>query len=196
MNYEAVKIEILSKLRRGLSDQLFYHNVNHTLSVIKATAHLSALMNVSKVETDILLTAALFHDTGYLYQYDDNEEIGARLAEKVLPEFSYSPEQIEQVCQIICETSLKVSCSSFLSKLVRDADLSYLGTNGYVETAGTLRKEFLAYGKSLDDERWLDLQIDFLTAHKFYTSAAVSLYGENKQRHLKSLIEKKGRTCE
>ncbi len=196
MNYQAVKIEVLSKLRGGLSNQLFYHNIEHTLCVMQSTEELTSSMDFNEVEVELMLTAALFHDTGYLYQYDDNEEIGARVAQEILRGFNYTPDQIDQICRIICDTSIKVSCTNLMSEVVRDADLSYLGTSGYVPIAELLREEFSAYGRDFSDEEWLSLQINFLESHQFYTSAAIDLYEENKQLNLKLLIERKEGACE
>ena len=35
----------------------------------------------------ILKTAVLFHDMGYIDQYENNEKIGAKYAQKFLPEY-------------------------------------------------------------------------------------------------------------
>ncbi len=196
MNYDAVKAVVLSKLQDGLSDQLFYHNVEHTLSVMASTQVLITQLGFDESESVIMLTAALFHDTGYLTQYEDNEEVGVSFLQKILPDFSYSPIQIEQVSRIVSDTSLRKTCTSLHSQVVRDADLSYLGSGDYNERAQALRNEFSAYGKSFTDESWLELQIKFLESHQFFTSAAKNLYEVKKNEHLETLIKMKENSYE
>ncbi len=83
-------------LRQKLSDKLYYHNVRHTEETIKAAEEFSRAEVLPEEEITILKTAALFHDLGYLYLPFGNEPLGAEDARKILPEYGYSPAQIEK----------------------------------------------------------------------------------------------------
>ena len=60
--------------RDELPDGIKYHDANHTLHPIKgvvAAANRIALSeNISEHDRELLITAAYFHDTGYIREYD------------------------------------------------------------------------------------------------------------------------------
>jgi uncharacterized protein len=62
---------------------------------------LSKEENISEEDTLLVKTAALFHDTGFLDQYEKNEPQGCDRARKYLPQCGYSSEQIEKICVMI-----------------------------------------------------------------------------------------------
>jgi len=50
-----------------------------------------------------------------------------------------------------------------------DADLDYLGKDGYDQIALTLKKEMEENGYEFDELAWLDIQISFLERHRYFT---------------------------
>jgi predicted metal-dependent HD superfamily phosphohydrolase len=54
----------------------------------------------------LLMTAALWHDTGFILTYKDHEEASCQLCKKHLPDFGYSPEEVEIVISLIMDTKL------------------------------------------------------------------------------------------
>lgn len=64
---------ILTKLKKELPPYLSYHNADHTLDVIQSAGNIAILEDLSKADTRLLLTAALFHDTGFLKGRKDHE---------------------------------------------------------------------------------------------------------------------------
>ena len=54
----------------------------------------------------LLKMAGLFHDAGHIINYDEHEYHGTQLVRKYLPEYNYSEEQIERICEIIMATKL------------------------------------------------------------------------------------------
>ena len=65
-DYRSAKKYILQRLEHELSDHLYYHGVHHTKDVLKITKKLCKDEKVSKTDTTLLKTAALFHDAGFL----------------------------------------------------------------------------------------------------------------------------------
>ncbi|GAG77716.1 unnamed protein product, partial [marine sediment metagenome] len=93
------KTDILKKLRHKFEREkkLYFHNHIHTKDVLNAVKRLAELEGISERKLLLLKTAALYHDAGFLKQYENNELIGARIAEETLPRFGYTKKQIETI---------------------------------------------------------------------------------------------------
>lgn len=187
MKFEEVKTYLLKKLHHCLAPDLYYHGVWHTLDVLEAAELYAENEAVYGKERNILLTAALFHDAGYLVRYENNESISVGLCWTVLPEFGYKNEDIQYIVKLIEATTVPQKPFDKLSKILCDADLDYLGRDDYFTMSCNLRKEWQAYGKKFSDEEWFEIQIKFLSAHKYFTNTAYLLRDSRKQKYLKML---------
>ena len=142
-------------LQSRLPAFLTYHNYFHTQDVTHAAMALAKEEGVTN-ENDLLLlkTAALFHDSGYIYNYENHEAEGCRIARAALPGFGYSEEQIQTICNMIMKTKLPSDPETLLEKLLCDADLDYLGRDDFKELGDKLYKEFLEMKKVSNERRW------------------------------------------
>ena len=173
MDFEKAKQYAISRIDRELDTSLHYHGPHHTRDVVDACARLATLEGVKGEDLDLLLTAAWFHDLGFIEQYQKNEPIAARMAEEVLPEMGFSDAQIKVVQGCILATQIPQIPSTHLERIICDADLDYLGRDDHFYVAHTLRLEWIKngiFGESLVD--WYQLQIKFLSAHTYHTDAA------------------------
>lgn len=187
-DFEAASNYIVSRMRRQLSDDYYYHNLPHTLDVLQATEWLAQCEGVKDEESLILLrTAALFHDSGFLEQYNDNEPVGARIAGEMLPDFGYSPEQIATIQRIILATALKATPTDLLESIVKDADLDYLGRSDYKLLSLRLKQEWEHQDMHKTMPEWYALQVNFLTNHRYYTATAQREREPVKQKHLEEI---------
>jgi uncharacterized protein len=125
------KTFIIDKLQKELPANLVYHSIDHVADVYQAAALLASHENLSKEETQLLLTAAQFHDAGFIVRAVGHEKESCRIAQQVLPDFDYTPEEIEQICNLIKATQLPQSPKNRLEEILADADLDYLGRNDY-----------------------------------------------------------------
>ncbi len=191
MDYARVEKFILELLEKKLSDKLYYHSVNHTCKTIKAAEEFSRAEGLPEEEITILKTAALFHDSGYLRMPVDNERIGTEIARDILPEYGYTPEQIEKICRLILATRMPQKPENLEEQIICDADLQYLGTEEYVKLSALLRKEMSFYNISFTDQDWLDFQINFLKSHHYFTRSCRQSRDAVKAGCLKKLIEAK-----
>lgn len=189
MDYPGVEKFILEMLQMKLSDKLYYHNVNHTRETIEAAAEFSRSEGLQAEEIIMLKTAALFHDSGYLQTPLDNERIGVAIANKFLPAYGYTSEQIEQICRLILATKMPQRPTTLAEEIICDADLQYLGTKEYDMQANLLRKEMSYYNTSFSDQDWLDFQIKFLQNHHYFTRSCRQSRGATKAEVMKKLIE-------
>lgn len=175
---------ILDKLEKELPDYLFYHNVKHTVDVVTEVELMGWAEGCSDEEILLLKTAGLFHDAGHTVEYDNHEYHGTQLAREILPEYNYTPEQIDRICEIIMATKLPPQPKDLLEEIICDADLDYLGRSDFIPVSNTLYDELKAQNKigSLND--WNKLQVKFISGHQYFTNTARSLREVNKQKQI------------
>jgi class 3 adenylate cyclase/ligand-binding sensor domain-containing protein len=181
--------EILEKMEKGLPSDLFYHNVKHTIDVMTQVELIGKAEKISPEEMLILKTAALFHDTGHMVDYDNHEEEGVKIARRILPEYHYTPEQIAQIEKLIRVTEMPPKPNTLLEMIICDADLDYLGRPDFVPVAYNLYKELKVRNKIESFEEWKKVQIDFIKKHSYFTKTAQKLRDVNKKHQLEKIIK-------
>jgi|YNPMSStandDraft_1061717.scaffolds.fasta_scaffold20968_2 HD superfamily phosphodiesterase len=184
MDFERIKTYFLNKLERSLAPNLYYHGVHHIIDVLRAAEILAENEAVYGKDKILLLTAALFHDGGYLVRYPNNEEISVGLCWTILPKFGYKNQDIQYIVKIIEATTMPQKPFDKLSAILCDADLDYLGRDDYFQISCNLRKEWKAYGKNVEDHEWYEIQINFLSKHTYYTTSAKVLRQAKKEENL------------
>lgn len=187
MNYHAVKAFILDKLDRELSEHLKYHGLHHTLDVLYTTEELCYLERVSPYEEMLLKTAALFHDSGFTVSSNEHETHGCELARRYLPQYDYTPVEIEQICGMIMATKIPQSPKNFLDQILCDADLDYLGRDDFYTIGATLFEELRLQNVLDSEETWNNIQVKFLENHSFHTLTNIRRRTPRKQRYLEEL---------
>ncbi len=185
MDFNGAKVSIINTLKSELPNKLIYHNVHHTINVEKAAMRLANLEGIDEEGTILLRTAVLFHDSGFIYQYENNEEFGAKLAEQTLPYYGYTAEHIEIIKKIILATGSKNQPQSKLEMIMCDADHDYLGRPDYNKIAKDLREELKKNGKTFTDYEWYNYQLNYLkNKHKYYTITAYNLRQSGKENKI------------
>ena len=193
INYYKAERYINKTLEQRLSDQLHYHSIGHTKDVVKAVERLALLENVTDEGLFLLKSAASYHDAGFVEKYEHNEPVGARMAEEVLPNFGYTEKHIEQIKTLIYVTEIPHNPKNKLEEIICDADLDYLGRDDFHEIADRLRRELKEHGKIESDRQWDEIQVKFLTTHKYFTQTAIDTRRKKKLENLadiKARLEK------
>src|SRR5512139_3146010 len=97
-DFEGARRYAETRLEQELSPELHYHSIAHTRNeVVPAAERLAGMERINGRSLDLLLTAAWFHDIGYVEQPYLHELISARIAVQVLPTFGYRDSQVEIV---------------------------------------------------------------------------------------------------
>jgi uncharacterized protein len=181
----AVREYCLGRLERELPESYFYHSVAHTRDeVVPAAEELGRAEGLSDDELLLLLTAAYFHDIGYIEQIEGHEEIGVRIAKDVLPGMGYTHDQIEVIERLILDTRLPHAPTSRLGMILDDADLDHLGRKSFWQRTKDLRREMTAMGSDMSDRGWYERTLDFMGEHHYYTASAVRLRLKRKKRNI------------
>lgn len=190
MRFEEVKSFILEKLNRELPEHLSYHSVYHVEDVYEAALKLAEDENVTGDDLTLLLTAVLFHDSGFLVGPTNHEEISCGIASGILPNYDYSQEQIDRICGMIMATKIPQTPKNHLEEIICDADLDYLGRDDFFVIGNRLFAEMCVYGVVSDEDDWNRLQINFLNKHRYFTKSAIRLRKKHKDDYLEMLKSK------
>jgi len=192
MNTGKLKNFITKKLEAELSNQLSYHGLIHTLHVLKSCNQYIKRMHISANEAYLLRTAAIMHDTGFIWNFDNHEEESIGYTKELLPQWNYSNAEIEQIVGMIEATKIPQTPGNLLEQILADSDLDYLGTDFFYKIGNKLFKELLTYNKIATKEQWDRIQVNFLQNHHFHTPYARKHREPVKQKYLKEIQVKWG----
>lgn len=200
IDFESLKKLVHEQLSH-LDPNLFYHGIHHTFQdVLPNAIRITQVMRNELTEDQILIikTAALFHDTGFLDQYDKNEPLGCERARSVLSSFGnsgnsggqFSQEQIDAICTCIMATQMPQNppADNICAQIVCDADLGHLGSDLYFLRAEALRMELnRVKGLNLSLTDWNKSNGTFLEKHQYFTWGAKQLFQETKMQNVQEL---------
>lgn len=193
MQFGEAKKFILGMLRKDLPKHLSYHSVEHVMDVFNSCKELAKYEGVKGEDLKLLLTAALFHDTGFLKGQKEHEKKSCQIARKHLPEFGYTKEQIKKICGMIMATKIPQNPQNLLEEIICDADLDYLGRDDFFKIGDKLFAELSVYGILNTEDEWNALQARFLESHNYFTKTALKLRKRKKDKHLKIVKSKIGK---
>jgi predicted metal-dependent HD superfamily phosphohydrolase len=185
--FDKIQQQVLIKLN-GLDPHMLYHCKAHTVDVLHQSERIARAEGVTDKHAMFLLkVAALYHDTGFLETYVDHEKKGCEIFLKDALKFHFSPEDKQQVIELIMATKIPQNPVGLLQEIICDADLDYLGRNDFKEIAAHLKEEFCYYGIITDDQEWKKLQIMFLENHQYHTRSSRELRDPVKKINLASI---------
>lgn len=190
INYRKAERHIMRILKEKLSPNLHYHGIHHTLDVVEAAERIAIMEGVLDDGIFVLKSAATYHDAGFVDQYDANEPVGAKMAADILPKYGYTQEQVNEVEKMIYATIIPHNPTTQLEEIICDADLDYLGRDDFHEIADNLRRELRDHGKIKSDRMWDEIQVKFLTQHKYFTKSAIKLRRAKKLIHIEEIKQR------
>ncbi len=183
--YHTIRSQILQKLGNGLSKDLFYHSLQHTIDVETQVQRIAFSEQIEDSEALFLLKAAcLYHDSGFLSTYKDHEIAGCILAKKELPAFGLNQTQLDIICGLIMATKIPQTPLTKLEEIICDADLDYLGRHDFPEISNNLFLELKAKGLVETENEWNLIQIKFFNQHHYFTNTNKIMRQPPKLQHL------------
>ncbi len=144
MRFDKIYDLVIEKLKTEIPASITYHNYQHTINVLEHTIYLAQAEKLEGNDFELLKTAALFHDTGFIFEpkSEGHEQRSRNFAQDFLPEYGFSEEDIEVIGELIMSTKLPQNPQNKLQEIICDADLYYLGTENYTINSNKLVAEF------------------------------------------------------
>jgi predicted metal-dependent HD superfamily phosphohydrolase len=195
MNYrlilEQVQNHIELMYRLHPKPALLYHNNRHTEKVVQSATQIANHYELNDRDFFVLVTAAWFHDIGYLDQPDGHEQKGADEAATFLSGLEVSSNDIEAIKNCLMATKLPQDPHNLLEQILCDADLFHFGTDEFEENNKLIRKEVKEiYGEDLSKEEWRIKTIALMQGHQYFTDYCQQLLNAKKQENLEELLSK------
>ncbi|MBX2872122.1 MAG: HD domain-containing protein [Saprospiraceae bacterium] len=178
-----------SLLSRFLPADLHFHNLDHTQEVVLATQYIARESRLPAKETELLIIAAWFHDTGYIVDYDSHEQYSEQIALNWLSQTKLSPRDKNKIISCIRATRMPQRPNTLLEEIICDADLVHLSTIEYEQKAALLHQEW-KYVRGFDPspKEWMINNLDFLTNHQYFTMYGQQILEVRKEKNISSLL--------
>ncbi|MBR9999460.1 MAG: HD domain-containing protein [Cyclobacteriaceae bacterium] len=177
-----------SFLEQNLSNEIFYHDLEHTREVVNAVIEIGQASGLTRDQLETVLIAAWFHDTGYFKGKINHEKESKSIAENFLRDQGINEKKISEVGGCIIATKIPQRPTNLMEEVLCDADLYHLSTSEFFRKSELLRKEFSLTGNNeIKDKEWLNTNIKFLKKHNFFTDYAKEKLLPHKKRNLKKL---------
>lgn len=189
IKYVELENYFIQFLTKGLPKNLYYHSVDHTIDVVESVERIGLAEGIYDDRLLILKTAALIHDSGFIKQYENNERIGVEYAKEYLPDYGYSKEHIDLICELILATSVSSKPKNKLQRIIKDADLDYLGRSDFQKISDKLFQELNEKGKIKNKEDWDNLQLNFFNEHEYFTKFSINNRAQKKLENLSKIKE-------
>ncbi|MBC7889315.1 MAG: phosphohydrolase [Ferruginibacter sp.] len=204
MNYqlitEQVKQYVTAYFADHGKDQLLYHDIRHTATVVAAAKQIADHYQLNEHDFFVVTATAWFHDMGYCMAGAQtlHELKSADLAEAFLTEKGVDEPTRSEIKNCILATKMPQRPSTLKEQIVCDADLFHLGTDDFAKHNKQLRKEYEAIRNiKVDKDEWRKGTIQLLQSHHYHTDYCQALLNNKKQENLEKLLEKeKGHTAQ
>ncbi len=178
-------------LRNKLPHTFLYHNLNHTLRVVKSAKEIIEGLSVSETNANHIIIAAWLHDIGHINGCENHEDSSVEMASNYLMQQNVSSQSIEIISQLIRATKMGYEPKNEIEKIIREADSAHFGSKEYVEISELLRAEWeFEMDKRFTDSEWTQENITFFTKHhQFYTEYAIENWQKRKDKNISTLLK-------
>ena len=188
MQLDLAEQYVMTRLKTELSPDLSYHNDFHTQDVYRAAQQIAQQEGITGSALQWLLTAALFHDVGFLINAKGHEVLSCSIAQHALPAFGYTEADITVICNLIMATEIPQQPTQHLEEVICDADLDYLGRDDFFDRSQMLYEEMRNLGTVDSRDAYDRIQRAFLENHRYFTATSKRLRNKKKEENYNQLI--------
>jgi predicted metal-dependent HD superfamily phosphohydrolase len=178
---------VTNLLLNKLDSKYAFHNLRHSTQVVEKASTLATSEKIRDKEQKILLLAAWFHDTGFIYDHRDHEKRSCVIATEFLSSITADDDLITDVSKTILCTRLPQNPVSHIQEILCDADLHHLGSKEYETWSRLLLMELQSLNLKLDEKEWVHKNILFFEGHRYFTASAKELWQTQKLINLQVL---------
>jgi len=175
-------------------EHLYYHQYEHSLSVMERAIYLGTMEWCSDDEIEMLAIAALFHDTWFVITYEDNELYGVKIARNYLLTILYPKEKISIIEHLILATIPERKPKNLLEEIIKDSDMDNLWRKDFFDVNEKLKNERETMKQiKIKDPEWHHASLDVIQSHKFYTPTQIRERNAELQKNTEKLKESIGK---
>jgi len=195
MNYKVLLEQVaqyVTSMFGGHADNgLPYHNKAHTQFVVDSAIQIANHYQLSDSDFFVVVTAAWFHDAGYLKTREHHERESVKVADNYLRQQGIEQETIARINQCIMATEVPQSPQNLLEEIICDADMFHFGSDNFSEKNKLLRKEIEAATKTeISKEQWRLQTVEFMEQHRYFTDYCNVLLNDKKKQNIDDLKER------
>jgi HD superfamily phosphodiesterase len=188
--------EFVRELLCDLPENLCYHNLKHTKEVVEACKTIAKNCNLSASDTEIVMIAAWFHDSGHAVTYFGHEEAGTIIAKDFLQEINYPAAKIKKVVDCILATHYPPKPKNELQRILCDADMYHLSLEDYETRSFSLLKELeTVTSTEIPKQYWCDKNVEFLKDHCYFTNYGKKVLQFLKEKNIKKYFTSHCKNC-
>lgn len=175
---------------------LFFHNLEHTISVIHAGAAIGHNSQLSRDEMEILLAALWLHDLGYRSLTPPYENKSVQIARYFIDSLTVDYRWKNRVLLSIQATTAWHHPETVVEQCLHDASFSYMASYQYDTESENLKHELeFITGSTISDEDWLAQDIKLLERHKYHSDYGRTILDPLKKANMNVQRKKLERIC-
>ncbi|KQM77014.1 hypothetical protein ASE74_17255 [Pedobacter sp. Leaf216] len=181
------------RLKNRLSQKMYFHNLDHTLLVVKGVEEISRHVGLTAADRLVVVLAAYLHDLGYTEKYIGHEEASAAIAARFLTENNFDQDRIELVGECIMATRFPQYPKNELEMVICDADFYHFSLPNYQDYADRLKAEWEEnLGLVYPNTTWDALNLEMLSRHEYFTPYGKKTLQERKMLNINKLTDRIG----
>ncbi|EPR68379.1 HD domain-containing protein [Cyclobacterium qasimii] len=139
---EKFELWIRKMFENRQKSEVCYHNMDHSLQIVKKVAEIGEHYKLSTQEKEDLFFAGWMHDIGYWEGKGEGHELkGSEMAQDYLIELGLSQERVDRIKSLILATKIPQNPHNLLEEIICDADLFHLSSERFFEQTLLLKKE-------------------------------------------------------
>lgn len=167
--------KVFETILTDLPDTLHFHRLEYARKVFNQSFLLCRGEEIEQEDRLLVSTAALMLYTGLTQTYHNFENRSAVIAREILPDFEYSENQIDQICNLILATKMPFDPNNHREKILIDARMEYIGRPDYSEQIKLLYQEMKEAGSKINGQQFKKKQLELLFDFQFNTVTASRL---------------------
>ena len=182
---------VTEMFQSGVSDNLLYHNLDHTRKVVDKANEIAAHYELPEREITVLNIAAWFHDTGHLFTEPvaHEEKSVALMRDWIATKPGYE-DLADEVTAIILATKFSTQPESLVQQIIKDADTYHFGEPVFKKVDKLLKKEMELRKQDTMLNDWKRNTLGLLESHQYYTSYCKNLLDQGKQDNIDRMRKK------
>lgn len=181
--------KVIELFEEGSPDNLLYHSLDHTRSVVDRANEIAAHYELSERDITILNIGAWFHDVGHIYtDPSSHEQKSAELLKEWLSDKGNDGGLAEETAKIILATKLSTAPKGLIQEIIKDADSYHFGTGEFKKMDKLMKKETAL--RKLPVDNWEKNTLILLESHQYYTSYCKEHLEAGKQKNMAKIKKK------